>query len=33
MIEVCFSSSASAAARSWCEIEALTKEFEEVEET
>ncbi len=30
MIEVCFSSSASAAARSWWDTEALTRGFEEV---
>lgn len=33
MIGECFSSSASAAARSWCDIEARTSGFDELEET
>ncbi len=33
MMEVCFRSSASAAARRWCDIEARTRGFEEVGET
>lgn len=33
IIEVCFKSSASAAVRSWCDIAALTKKFEDAEET